>query len=126
MSFLIQQRTIVNGDEDDPEEEKESNSNKTRQLKLLSNTQLNDLNQTKKQILINDFQTELNHNLIKFRNENLFTDIFIYVEGVEFPCHKVILCASSSYFKAMFSCDLKESRLGKVIIVHLLKSLVVF
>jgi len=73
-------------------------------------------NPTKKQIQIDDFQLELNHNLIKFRAENLFTDIFIYVEGVEFPCHKVILCAASSYFKAMFSCDLKESRLGKVYI----------
>ena len=77
------------------------------------------INHTKKQIQIDDFQSELNHNLLKFRNENLFTDIFIYVEGVEFPCHKVILCASSSYFKAMFSCDLKESRLGKVFIENI-------
>jgi hypothetical protein len=62
---------------------------------------------------------ELIDNLLKFRNENLFTDISIYVEGVEFPCHKVILCASSSYFRTMFTCDLKESRLGKVYIENI-------
>ena len=66
-----------------------------------------------------DFPAEIIENLVKFRNENLFTDISIYVEGVEFPCHKAILCASSNYFKAMFSCDLKESRLGKVYIENI-------
>jgi hypothetical protein len=65
------------------------------------------------------FQVDLLKNLHKFRNENLFTDICIYVEGVEFQCHKVILCAASSYFQAMFSCDLKESRMGKVYIENI-------
>lgn len=63
---------------------------------------------------IDEFPKELVDNLHRFRNENLFTDISIYVDGVEFPCHKVILCASSTYFRTMFTCDLKESRLGKV------------
>ena len=71
------------------------------------------------QIYIEDFQTEKCESLFKFKNENLFTDVFIYVEGVEFPCHKVILCASSQYFQAMFSCDLKESRHGKVFIENM-------
>ncbi|RNA28161.1 Kelch 2 [Brachionus plicatilis] len=71
------------------------------------------------QIYIEDFQSEKCESLFKFRNENLFTDVFIYVEGVEFPCHKVILCASSQYFQAMFSCDLKESRHGKVFIENM-------
>ena len=73
----------------------------------------------KKQIIIDDYKSEMVLNFHKFRNENLFTDIFIYVEGVEFPCHKVVLCAASCYFKAMFSCDLKESRLGKVFIENI-------
>lgn len=68
---------------------------------------------------IKELHFEIIDNLYKFKNENLFTDISIYVEGVEFPCHKVILCAASSYFKAMFSCDLKESRLGKVYIENI-------
>lgn len=70
-------------------------------------------------IEIEEFQLETIENLFKFKNENLFTDVHIYVEGVEFPCHKVILCAASSYFKAMFSCDLKESRHGKVYIENI-------
>jgi hypothetical protein len=70
-------------------------------------------------LYIEEFQLETIENLYKFKNESLFTDIFIYIEGVEFPCHKVILCAASSYFKAMFSCDLKESRLGKVYIENI-------
>lgn len=71
------------------------------------------------QIYLEDFHLETIENLFKFKNENLFTDVYIYVEGVEFPCHKVVLCASSFYFKAMFSCDLKESRLGKVYIENI-------
>ena len=76
-------------------------------------------NSSKNLIKIEEFQLETIENLFKFKNENLFTDVYIYVEGVEFPCHKVVLCAASSYFKAMFSCDLKESRLGKVYIENI-------
>jgi hypothetical protein len=75
--------------------------------------------ETRKILKCDTFQMEMLKNLCKFRNENLFTDICIYVEGVEFKCHKVILCAASSYFQAMFSCDLKESRLGKVYIENI-------
>jgi len=74
---------------------------------------------SKKQITIDNYKSEMIQNFHKFRSENLFTDIFIYVEGVVFPCHKVVLCAASCYFKAMFSCDLKESRLGKVFIENI-------
>ena len=65
------------------------------------------------------FQLEWLRTLQTFRNEALFCDICIYIDGIEFPCHKVVLCAASSYFKAMFSCDLKESRLGKVYIENI-------
>ena len=70
-------------------------------------------------LICESFQKTLWDNLFKFKNETSFTDICIYVDGVEFKCHKVILCAASSYFKAMFSCDLKESRLGKVYIENI-------
>ena len=79
----------------------------------------NQLAYAKKLITIDGHKGEMIQNFNKFRSENLFTDIFIYVEGVEFACHKVVLCAASSYFKAMFSCDLKESRLGKVFIENI-------
>jgi hypothetical protein len=65
------------------------------------------------------FESEMSANFVRFRNENLFTDVSIYVDGVEFPCHKVIICAASQYFKAMFSCDLKEARMGKVFIENI-------
>ena len=38
-----------------------------------------------------------------------FSDVTIMVKGKQFQCHKNILSASSPYFKAMFSCGLKEN-----------------
>jgi hypothetical protein len=86
----------------------------------LTDTSSNHISDDICQIIVDEFKLELTENLFRFKNENLFTDIYIYVEGVEFACHKVVLCAASSYFKAMFSCDLKESRLGKVYIENIL------
>ena len=40
-------------------------------------------------VQLNEFLTETYENFFKFKNESLFTDVQIYVEGVEFPCHKV-------------------------------------
>lgn len=42
-------------------------------------------------VQLNEFLTETYENLFKFKNESLFTDVQIYVEGVEFPCHKVVI-----------------------------------
>ncbi|MEE6523278.1 hypothetical protein FKM82_022102 [Ascaphus truei] len=46
----------------------------------------------------------------EFRESRLFTDVIICVEGREFPCHRAILSACSSYFRAMFCNDHRESR----------------
>ncbi|XP_014840284.1 PREDICTED: kelch-like protein 24 [Poecilia mexicana] len=46
----------------------------------------------------------------EFRDCRLFTDVVISVQGREFPCHRAVLCACSSYFKAMFCNDHRESR----------------
>ncbi|MGH0146819.1 UNVERIFIED_CONTAM: hypothetical protein FKN15_024069 [Acipenser sinensis] len=48
--------------------------------------------------------------LNEFRDSRLFTDVIICVEGREFPCHRAILSACSSYFRAMFCNDHRESR----------------
>ena len=42
-------------------------------------------------IVCESFQKSLWDNLFRFKNETLFTDICIYVDGVEFKCHKVII-----------------------------------
>lgn len=46
----------------------------------------------------------------EFRDSRLFTDVIICVEGKEFPCHRAVLSACSSYFRAMFCNDHRESR----------------
>ncbi|XP_026710538.1 kelch-like protein 24 isoform X2 [Athene noctua] len=46
----------------------------------------------------------------EFRDSRLFTDVIICVEGREFPCHRAVLSACSSYFRAMFCNDHRESR----------------
>lgn len=46
----------------------------------------------------------------EFRDSRLFTDVVISVQGLEFHCHRAILSACSSYFRAMFCNDHRESR----------------
>ncbi|XP_067898035.1 kelch-like protein 24a isoform X2 [Heterodontus francisci] len=48
--------------------------------------------------------------LNEFRDSRLFTDVVICVEGREFPCHRAVLSSCSSYFRAMFCNDHRESR----------------
>ncbi|KAL1763437.1 kelch 24, partial [Sigmodon hispidus] len=46
----------------------------------------------------------------EFREKQLLTDVILCVEGQEFPCHRAVLSASSSYFRAMFCNDHRERR----------------
>lgn len=45
-----------------------------------------------------------------FRQSGTFTDVVLLVEDREFPCHRATLCASSHYFRTMFTGKLCESR----------------
>ncbi|XP_050016802.1 kelch-like protein 24 [Alexandromys fortis] len=45
-----------------------------------------------------------------FRDNHIFTDVIICVEGEKFPCHRAVLSACSNYFRAMFCNGHKESR----------------
>ncbi|XP_017546885.1 kelch-like protein 35 [Pygocentrus nattereri] len=45
-----------------------------------------------------------------FRQSATFTDVVLLVEGREFPCHRATLCASSRYFRSMFTGQMRESR----------------
>ena len=53
---------------------------------------------------------ELLQHLNELRKSRTFTDTILCLGQEEFPCHKNILSASSPYFKAMFTNDLKEKR----------------
>ena len=52
--------------------------------------------------------------LNSLRNEGVLCDVTICVDSTEFMCHRVVLASCSSYFKAMFSVDLRESHQDKV------------
>uniref|UniRef100_A0AAY4DLA2 BTB domain-containing protein n=1 Tax=Denticeps clupeoides TaxID=299321 RepID=A0AAY4DLA2_9TELE len=43
-----------------------------------------------------------------YRQSGSFTDVVLQVEEKEFPCHRAVLSASSSYFRTMFSSQLQE------------------
>ncbi|XP_049639210.1 kelch-like protein 25 [Suncus etruscus] len=44
------------------------------------------------------------------RQHHMFTDVTLWAGERAFPCHRVVLAASSRYFEAMFSHGLRESR----------------
>ncbi|CAH1773354.1 unnamed protein product [Owenia fusiformis] len=53
--------------------------------------------------------------LNKYRISGTFTDAIITIEHEEFPCHRGVLAASSPYFMALFSSDLKEGKEARVV-----------
>ena len=59
-----------------------------------------------------DYGHELLTALDEFRTASMFTDVVLCVREYdrlyEFPCHRSVLAASSAYFRAMFSTNLKE------------------
>ncbi|XP_061485720.1 kelch-like protein 35 [Rhineura floridana] len=52
--------------------------------------------------------------LNSYRQEGVFTDVVLLMEGQVFPCHRATLSASSTYFQAMFAGGLKEGCQGTV------------
>ena len=54
-------------------------------------------------------EKQLLSKLKRFTKEKRLTDITLKVQGKEYPCHKVILCAASTYFDRMFCGDFKEA-----------------
>ncbi|XP_065218141.1 kelch-like protein 17 [Planococcus citri] len=45
----------------------------------------------------------------EFREQNLFCDVTLDINGTLFPCHRLILMGSSPYFKAMLNGNFKEA-----------------
>ena len=60
------------------------------------------------------FSFQILDGLNNLRLEGTFCDVTLIVDGQEFQVHKAVLSAASSYFKAMFTCNLAESSLAKV------------
>ena len=52
--------------------------------------------------------------LNELRKTDTFCDAVIVVDEVLFPVHKVVLSATSNFFKALFTCDMVESKLKHV------------
>ncbi|XP_072111799.1 kelch-like protein 6 isoform X2 [Mobula birostris] len=58
----------------------------------------------------------LHSGLENLRLERSLTDVVLCVDNSEFSCHRVVLAAASSYFRAMFCNDLKEKHEERIVI----------
>ncbi|XP_023671981.1 kelch repeat and BTB domain-containing protein 2-like isoform X1 [Paramormyrops kingsleyae] len=61
-----------------------------------------------------DYAVSLLEQLRVFFEQRLLTDVVLVVEDAEIPCHRMVLATCSSYFRAMFTSGLSESRQGRV------------
>uniref|UniRef100_A0A8B9JH99 Kelch-like protein 21 n=1 Tax=Astyanax mexicanus TaxID=7994 RepID=A0A8B9JH99_ASTMX len=50
------------------------------------------------------------------RAERKFFDVTLCAEGKEFHCHRTVLAAASTYFRAMFAGTLRESAMDRVVL----------
>ncbi|XP_053312131.1 kelch-like protein 35 [Spea bombifrons] len=57
---------------------------------------------------------EILQSLNIYRKSGMFTDVVLHVDGHDYPSHRAILSANSSYFRAMFGGNHKESCLHVV------------
>ncbi|KAL4657164.1 kelch repeat and BTB domain-containing protein 2 [Arapaima gigas] len=57
-----------------------------------------------------DYAVSLLEQLKLFYEQKLLTDVVLVVEDAEIPCHKMVLATCSSYFRAMFTSGLSESK----------------
>ncbi|XP_055869156.1 kelch-like protein 24 [Biomphalaria glabrata] len=49
-------------------------------------------------------------------NREMFCDFIVVVEEREFPCHRFVLSACSTFFEALLRSDMKESRQKRVVV----------
>ncbi|CAH3183560.1 unnamed protein product [Porites evermanni] len=61
-----------------------------------------------------EFSTQVFSGLHKLRKEGKLCDIYLRVGECNLQSHRVVLAAASSYFNAMFTGDMKESRQDEV------------
>ncbi|XP_069567464.1 kelch-like protein 40a [Brachyistius frenatus] len=61
-------------------------------------------------------QTLLQDGLCDLLENDKFVDCVLKIQDKEFPCHRLVLAASSPFFKAMFLSDLKESKKREIVL----------
>ena len=55
-----------------------------------------------------NFKDELLHKLNELRETNILCDTTIRAHGQDYPAHRCVLSAASSYFRTMFTSQFKE------------------
>ncbi|XP_045213681.1 kelch-like protein 2 [Mercenaria mercenaria] len=48
------------------------------------------------------------------RKQDILCDVVLVADTIEIPCHRVVLCACSQYFYAMFTGDLAEAKSDRI------------
>lgn len=61
-------------------------------------------------------QTLLQDGLCDLLENDKFVDCVLKIKGKEFPCHRLVLAACSSYFRAFFQSDVEESKKREVVL----------
>lgn len=61
-------------------------------------------------------QTLLQDGLCDLLENDKFVDCVLKIQDREFPCHRLVLAASSPFFKAMFLSDLEESKKREIVL----------
>ncbi|XP_028284128.1 kelch-like protein 40a [Parambassis ranga] len=61
-------------------------------------------------------QTLLQDGLCDLLENDKFVDCVLKIKEKEFPCHRLVLAASSPFFKAMFLSDLEESKKREIVL----------
>lgn len=61
-----------------------------------------------------DIKSELSAGLLELLSSKRHVDTTIHINGHSYPCHRVVLCALSRYFDAMFSSGMQECQAGEV------------
>ncbi|KAM6977268.1 kelch-like protein 40b [Aplochiton taeniatus] len=61
-------------------------------------------------------QTLLQDGLFDLLENDKLVDCVLKIKDKEFPCHRLVLCACSSYFRALFLSDLDESKKKEIVL----------
>ena len=63
----------------------------------------------------NFFNLQALNGLNELRKNGVFCDAILRIDDQDFPIHRVVLSSISNYFKALFTVDMAEGKLDRVI-----------